>query len=201
MSESDKKITLVDYDSEGSLERIEDPENVERESELQIKTEKIVDTFYSLSQFHKGLIQSADEVNSESSTTTDNNKEVKVSSKRMNNFSTPVKPSQSTSTDDAKDDDAKDDNAKDDDDLKDKSENTKIKIRSSEKMLMLGNKDLDDMKRLMLESNKKTQEMAMSMERTARRLEEVSIAMLDALKVMTKGYKAELDREKTKAEA
>ncbi|XP_074101331.1 uncharacterized protein LOC141528936 [Cotesia typhae] len=200
MSESGKMITLVDYDSEGSLERIEDPENVERESELQIKTEKIVDTFYSLSQFHKGLIQSADEVNSESSTTTDNNKEVKVSSKRMNNFSTPVKPSQSTSTDDGTDD-AKDDNAKDDDDLKDKSENTKIKNRSSEKMLMLGNKDLDDMKRLMLESNKKTQEMAMSMERTARRLEEVSIAMLDALKVMTKGYKAELDREKTKAEA
>ncbi|XP_074108552.1 uncharacterized protein LOC141533529 isoform X2 [Cotesia typhae] len=57
------------------------------------------------------------------------------------------------------------------------------------------------MKRLMLESNKQTQEMATSMERTARRLEEVSIAMLDALKVMTKGYKAELDREKTKAEA
>ncbi|XP_074099446.1 uncharacterized protein LOC141527718 [Cotesia typhae] len=192
MSESDKKITLVDYDSEGSLERIEDPENVERESELQIKTEKIVDTFYSLSQFHKGLIQSADEVNSESSTTTDNNKEVKVSSKRMNNFSTLVKPSQSTS---------KDDDAKDDDDLKDKSENIKIKIRSSEKMLMLGNKDLDDMKRLMLESNKKTQEMATSMERTARILEEVSIAMLDALKIMTKRYKAELDREKTKAEA
>ncbi|XP_074114004.1 uncharacterized protein LOC141537071 [Cotesia typhae] len=194
MSESNKKITLVDYDSEGSLERIEDPENVEQESELKIKTEKIVDTFYSLSQFNKGLIQSTDEVSSESSTTTDNNKEVKVSSKRMNNFSTPVKPSQSTNTDDGTND------AKDDYDLKDKSENTKIKIRSSDKMLMLGNKDLDDMKRLMLESNKKTQEMTTSMERTARRLEEVSIAMLDALKVMTKGYKAELDREKTKAE-
>ncbi|XP_044599374.1 uncharacterized protein LOC123275356 [Cotesia glomerata] len=68
-------------------------------------------------------------------------------------------------------------------------------------MLMLGNTDLEDMKRFMLESNKQTQEMATSIGRTARRLEEVSYAMLDALKVMTKGYKAELDREKTKGEA
>ncbi|XP_044599645.1 uncharacterized protein LOC123275534 isoform X2 [Cotesia glomerata] len=57
------------------------------------------------------------------------------------------------------------------------------------------------MKRLMLESNKQTQEMAASIGKTARRLEEVSIAMLDALKVMTKGYQSELDREKIKAEA
>ncbi|XP_044597176.1 uncharacterized protein LOC123273763 [Cotesia glomerata] len=116
----------------------------------------------------------------------------------MKNFSTPVKPDQSMNTDDGKND-GKDDGS--DDDFKDKSDQTKIKIRYSEKMLMLGNKDLENMKRLMLESNKQTQEMATTIGRTARRLEEVSNAMLDALKVMTKGYKAELDREKTKAEA
>ncbi|XP_057321771.1 uncharacterized protein LOC130665419 [Microplitis mediator] len=85
--------------------------------------------------------------------------------------------------------------------IKDKTDNTKIKITSNEKMLMLGNKDLEDMKRLMLDSNKQTKEMSASIGRAARKLEEVSDAMLDALKVMTKGYRAELDREKTKADA
>ncbi|XP_044574853.1 uncharacterized protein LOC123258732 isoform X1 [Cotesia glomerata] len=202
MSESDKKLTLVDYDSEGSFEKIEDSGNAEKDPALQIKTEKTEDTLYSLSQFHKGLMQQT-KGNPDSSTKSSDIKDVKESLKRMNNFSTPVKPGQSTSTDDGTDDrknESKDDDTKDDDDFKDKSENTKIKIRSSKKMLMLGNKDLEDMKRLMLESNKQTQEIATSIARTARRLEEVSAAMLDALKVMTKGYKAELDREKTKAE-
>ncbi|XP_044593862.1 uncharacterized protein LOC123271558 isoform X2 [Cotesia glomerata] len=202
MSESDKKLTMVDYDSEGSFEKIEDSGNAEKDPALQIKTEKTEDTLYSLSQFHKGLLQQT-KGNPGSSTKSSDIKDVKESLKRMNNFSTPVKPGQSTSTDDGTDDrknESKDDDTKDDDDFKDKSENTKIKIRSSKKMLMLGNKDLEDMKRLMLESNKQTQEIATSIARTARRLEEVSAAMLDALKVMTKGYKAELDREKTKAE-
>ncbi|XP_057340494.1 uncharacterized protein PF3D7_1120600-like isoform X2 [Microplitis mediator] len=104
----------------------------------------------------------------------------------MNNFSTPVKSSQSISTDDG---------------MKDKTDNTKIKIASNQKMLMLGNKDLEDMKRLMLDSNKQTKEMSASIGRAARKLEEVSDAMLNALKVMTKWYRAELDPEKTKAEA
>ncbi|XP_044596989.1 uncharacterized protein LOC123273621 isoform X2 [Cotesia glomerata] len=196
MSESDKAL-LDDNDSKEMFEHVEqDSGNTEKDPALQIKTEKTEDTLHSLSQFRKGLMQQTNGNNPESSTKSSDIKDVKVSLERMKHFSTPVKPGQSMN--DGKND-SKDDGA--DDDFKDKSEQTKIKIRSSEKMLMLGNKNLEDMKRLMLESNKQTQEMAASIGKTARRLEEVSIAMLDALKVMTKGYQSELDREKIKAEA
>ncbi|XP_044588806.1 uncharacterized protein LOC123267987 [Cotesia glomerata] len=202
MTESDKAL-LDDNDSEEMLEHVEqDSGNTEKDPALQIKTEKTEDALHSLSQFRKGLMQQTNGNNPESSTKSSDIKDVKVSLERMKHFSTPVKPGQSMNKDDNIDDgknDSKDDGA--DDDFKDKSEQTKIKIRSSEKMLMLGNKNLEEMKRLMLESNKQTQEMAAPIGKTARRLEEVSIAMLDALKVMTKGYQSELDREKIKAEA
>ncbi|XP_074096614.1 uncharacterized protein LOC141525845 isoform X1 [Cotesia typhae] len=145
-----------------------------------------MDTLHSLSQFHKGLIHLTDKNNAGPSKTTDENKEEQELQVKMNNFSTPVKPDQSTNKDEG---------------ILYKTENTKAKIVSCEKMVMVGNKEFEDMKMLMVESNKQTREMSAELDRAAKRLEEVTHELVKALKMTVDGRRAELDREKAKIKA
>ncbi|XP_074114280.1 uncharacterized protein LOC141537287 [Cotesia typhae] len=98
MSESEEKAQLVDYNSDGSCERTSSSlENVGQNPTSKIKIEKNMDTLHSLSQFHKGLIHLTDKNDAGPSNITDENKEEQELQIKMNNFSTPVKPDQSTS--------------------------------------------------------------------------------------------------------
>ncbi|XP_074108749.1 uncharacterized protein LOC141533651 isoform X2 [Cotesia typhae] len=187
MSESEEKAQLVDYDSDGCSERTSSSlENVGQDPTLKIKIEKNMDTLHSLSQFHKGLIHLTDKNNAGPSKTTDENKEEQELQVKMNNFSTPVKPDQSTNKDEG---------------ILNKTENTKAKIVSCEKMVMIGNKEFEDMKMLMVESNKQTREMSATLGRAAKRLEEVTHELVKALKMTVDGRRAKLDRETAKIEA
>ncbi|XP_074114093.1 uncharacterized protein LOC141537150 [Cotesia typhae] len=187
MSESEEKAQLVDYDSDECSERTSSSlENVGQDPTLKIKIEKNMDTLHSLSQFHKRLIHLTDKNNAGPSKTIDENKEEQELQVEMNNFSTPVKPDQSTNKDEG---------------ILNKTENTKAKIVSCEKMVMIGNKEFEDMKMLMVESNKQTREMAATLGRAAKRLEEVTHELVKALKMTVDGRIAELDREKAKLEA
>ncbi|XP_044597564.1 uncharacterized protein LOC123274131 [Cotesia glomerata] len=188
MSESEEKAQLVDYDSDGSFEKTSsDLENVGQNPILKIKIEKNMGTLHSLSQFRKGLIHSTVNDNAGPSKTTDENKDEQELQVKMNNFSTPVESDQSTNIED--------------DNNKNKNENTKAKIVSCEKMVMVGSKEFGDMKMLMVESNKQTREMSATLGRAAKRLEEVTHELVKALKMTVDRRRAELDREKAKIEA